>query len=64
MGKFLVTQNEYQTITSNNPSVSVGPNLPVNDVAWKFATNYCGLRTAQEQAAGLIPTNWGLSPSD
>jgi len=27
-------------------------------VTWFDATNYCGLRTQQEQAAGLIPTNY------
>ena len=58
MGRFLVTQSEYQAITGNNPSISVGPNLPVNDVPWKSATNYCVLRSAKEQAEGLIPTNW------
>ena len=58
MGRLLVTQSEFQAVTGSNPSVSVGLNLPVNDVPWKSATNYCSLRTAQEQAAGLIPTNW------
>jgi formylglycine-generating enzyme required for sulfatase activity len=30
----------------------------VEKVTWYDATNYCALRTAQERAAGLIPTNW------
>lgn len=58
MGKFLVTQAEYQAVTGGNPSQNTGNmNLPVDAVRWWQATNYCAMRTAQEQAAGLIPTN-------
>jgi formylglycine-generating enzyme required for sulfatase activity len=57
--KFLVTQSEYLAVVGSNPSHFTGnPKLPVDSVGWNDATNYCGLRTAQEQAAGLIPTNW------
>src|SRR6266568_3678424 len=31
---------------------------PVETVSWNDATNYCGLRTQQERAAGVIPTNY------
>jgi len=31
---------------------------PVETVSWYDATNYCGLRTQQERAGGLIPTNY------
>src|SRR6266581_29378 len=31
---------------------------PVETVNWYDATNYCGLRTQQERAGGLIPTNY------
>lgn len=59
MGQFLVTQGEYLATVGSNPSYHTG-NLkyPVETVKWTDATNYCGLRTAQERAAGLIPTNW------
>jgi formylglycine-generating enzyme required for sulfatase activity len=30
----------------------------VETVSWNDAANYCALRTQQEQAAGLIPTNY------
>jgi formylglycine-generating enzyme required for sulfatase activity len=31
---------------------------PVESVSWNDATNYCALRTHQERAGGLIPTNY------
>ena len=31
---------------------------PVEQVTWFEATNYCALRTQQERAGGLIPTNY------
>ena len=59
MGKYLVTQADYFAVTGDNPSHFQGdPNLPVEMVSWLEATNYCGLRRQQEQAAGLIPTNY------
>ena len=59
LGKFLVTQGEYQAVTGNRPSFFTGnDSLPVDSVSWNQATNYCALRTAQEQAAGLIPASW------
>src|SRR6266567_3487136 len=69
MGKYLVTQGDYLAVAGTNPSYfngvaptgsDYGTNLtrPVEEVSWIEATNYCGLRTQQEQAAGLIPTNY------
>jgi len=74
MEKFLVTQGDYLSVTSTNPSyfngfqtdfpappggTNYGADLtrPVETVNWYDATNYCGLRTQQERAGGLIPTN-------
>lgn len=61
MGKYLVTQSNYFAVVSNNPSFFNDPtnfNNPVENLTRLNATNYCNLRTAQELAAGLIPTNW------
>ena len=56
MGKYLVTQAEYQAVVGFNPSQFIGElNRPVEKVSWNDSTNYCVLRTQQELAAGKIP---------
>lgn len=56
MGKYLVTQAEYQAVTGSNPSQFIGDlNRPVERVSWNDSTNYSALLTQQEQAAGRIP---------
>jgi formylglycine-generating enzyme required for sulfatase activity len=65
MEKYPVTQGQYLAVMGSNPSHFSASNgypdeltLPVEQVKWVDATNYCALRTAQEKAAGLIPTNY------
>ena len=59
MGKYLVTQGDYVAVVGSNPSYFQGDmTRPVEQVSWIDATNYCALRTQQEQAVGLIPTNF------
>jgi formylglycine-generating enzyme required for sulfatase activity len=65
MGKFLVTQGDYLAVIGSNPSYFTSANgysddltRPVESVSWVNATNYCALRTQQERAGGLIPTNY------
>jgi formylglycine-generating enzyme required for sulfatase activity len=65
MGKYLVTQGDYLAVVGSSPSLfclstgfSVDLTCPVEGVTWFEATNYCGLRTQQEHAAGLIPSNY------
>jgi formylglycine-generating enzyme required for sulfatase activity len=71
MGKYEVTQAEYLAVMGNNPSYfngigsGAGPSAdygidlrrPVESVSWNDATNYCGVLTQREQAAGRIPAN-------
>ena len=62
MEKYLVTQGDYLSVVGTNPSYFTCRRgcltRPVEQVSWFDATNYCALRTAQERAAGLIPTNY------
>ena len=56
IGKYEVTQGEYQDVMGSNPSVFPGdPSRPVSSVSWIDATNYCARLTERELAAGRIP---------
>jgi formylglycine-generating enzyme required for sulfatase activity len=59
MGKYEVTQAEYEAVMNNNPSYFSGDNNPVEQVTWNNAVQYCNTRSLQE---GLIPcydtTDW------
>jgi len=50
--RYPVTQASYQEITGTNPSTFKGPNLPVEQVSWFDAVEYCNKRSIKE---GLIP---------
>jgi formylglycine-generating enzyme required for sulfatase activity len=52
MGKYEVTQKEYQEIMGTNPSEYKGDNLPVENVSWYDAVEYCNMRSQKE---GLTP---------
>jgi formylglycine-generating enzyme required for sulfatase activity len=55
IGKYEVTQGEYSTIMSTNPSpVPHDLSSPVSSVSWVEATNYCAKLTERELAAGRI----------
>ena len=48
MGKHEVTQAEYQELTGTNPSYFKGPNLPVENVSWFDAVEYCNKLSEKE----------------
>jgi formylglycine-generating enzyme required for sulfatase activity len=52
IGKYEVTQNEYQAVMGTNPSRLKGNNLPVDRVSWYNAIEYCN---AFSQWEGLTP---------
>ncbi|MBL9167288.1 MAG: SUMF1/EgtB/PvdO family nonheme iron enzyme [Verrucomicrobiales bacterium] len=58
MGRFEVTQDEYYRIAGTRPSYFSGGNLPVEQVSWIDATNYCARLTAEERLAGRLPRGW------
>lgn len=59
IGRFEVTQGEYTAVVGTNFSTFAGDtNQPVEQVSWFDATNYCGLLTAQERAAGRLPDGY------
>ena len=52
IGKYEVTQKEYQEVTGENPSYFKGEDLPVENVTWYDAINYCNLLSEKQ---GLEP---------
>jgi len=52
MGRYQVTQREYEEIMGTNPSYFRGPTLPVEEVSWFDAVEYCNRRSQRE---GLTP---------
>jgi formylglycine-generating enzyme required for sulfatase activity len=52
MARYEVTQKEYQALMGTNPSIFKGDNLPVEQVTWYNAVNYCNARSRSE---GLTP---------
>jgi formylglycine-generating enzyme required for sulfatase activity len=54
MGIHEVTQKEFSLVMHQNPSQFKGDLLPVEQVSWFAATNYCEKLTIQERAAGRL----------
>ena len=52
IGKYQVTQKEYQEVMGKNPGKFKGDNLPVECVSWYDAVEYCNALSLKE---GLMP---------
>jgi formylglycine-generating enzyme required for sulfatase activity len=52
IGKYEVTQKEWVEVMGSNPSDFEGDNLPVEQVSWYDAVEYCNKRSIRE---GLMP---------
>ena len=58
LGKYEVTQAQYQAIMGTNPSYFKGADLPVEYVAWEDAMEFCAKLTEIEKAAGRLPKGY------
>ncbi len=52
IGRYEVTQQEWTAVMGNNPSTYQGDILPVQDIDWYMAIEYCNKRSQME---GLTP---------
>jgi len=52
IGRYEVTQQEWTAVMGNNPSHYKGDDLPVQDIDWYMAIEYCNKRS---QIEGLTP---------
>jgi len=69
IGKFPVTQAEWQAVMGDYPSDFEGDNLPVERVSWYDAIAYCNKRTLKEGltpcysvSGSTDPDRWGRIP--
>jgi formylglycine-generating enzyme required for sulfatase activity len=59
MGKYEVTQREYEAVMGANPSLYSGdPTRPVEKVSWQDAMNYCSKLTQLQQASAELPEGY------
>jgi formylglycine-generating enzyme required for sulfatase activity len=56
LGKFEVTQEQYQSVMGDNPSSFQGAKLPVEEVSWDDAMAFC--KKLSEKEKGRIPVGW------
>ncbi len=58
LGKYEVTQAQYQAVMGSNPSHFKGHNLPVEQVEWNNAMSFCARLTEMERKAGRLPEGY------
>ncbi len=58
LGKYELTQSQYQAVMGRNPSEFVGSNNPVEQVTWYDAIEFCTKLTSIERAAGRLPKGY------
>ncbi len=56
MGKYHVTQEQYQAVIGTNPSTYIGKDNPVENVSWDDAQAFCKKVTEQTEANVGLPT--------
>lgn len=59
MGRFEVTQGEFESLMARNPSNFLDdPRLPVEQIEWQDAVAYCDELTSRERTAGRLPAGY------
>ena len=56
MGKYDVTQEQYQQVVGTNPSIFKGKDNPVETVSWNEAQECCKKLTEQQKETIRLPT--------
>ncbi len=56
LGKYPVTQEQYQAVMGNNPSYFKGANRPVEQVSWNDATKFCQKLSQRTGASYRLPS--------
>jgi formylglycine-generating enzyme required for sulfatase activity len=71
MGKYEVTQEEYEAVMGWNPSQWKGYNLPVDQVSWYDALVFCNKLSMKEGLSPVYsingntdPARWGTVPTE
>lgn len=55
LGQYEVTQAEWRDVMGTSPSYFTGDRLPVEQVSWSDAMDFCRRLTERERAAGRLP---------
>ena len=64
IGRYEVTQAQYEAVAGTNPSkfqgagIADAPQRPVENLLWDDAIAYCRALTARERAAGRVPAGY------
>ncbi len=61
VGKYEVSQRQYEKVMKNNPSFFRGLNRPVESVSWTEAVEFCKKATEKEREAGDLPDGYQFS---
>ena len=56
MGKYEVTQEQYESVMGNNPSSTKGANLPVTEVSWEDCQEFIKKLNAKTDGGYRLPT--------